>query len=118
MTDTSVNRRYSLTKEQIETLFLCRDCRVDTNTIDEYYMVRDEVWAAAGGKPSVTGALTNDMLCVACLERRLGRQLNPKDFILAEANIMHPKSPRLRSRMLGTNELFHGYEIGERTEPG
>ena len=24
----------------------------------EYYMVRDEVWAAAGGKPSVTGVLT------------------------------------------------------------
>src|SRR3954452_17684262 len=99
MTDTEVNRCYSLTKDQLETLFLCRDCKVDTNTIDEYYMVTDAVWAAAGGKLSVTGVLTNDMLCVACLERRLGRQLKPKDFILAEANIIHPKSPRLRSRM-------------------
>jgi hypothetical protein len=113
MTDTSSNRCYVLTKEQMETLCLCRDCGVNTNTIGEYYLVEDHVWAAAGGAPSVTGALTNDMLCIACLELRLGRQLNSDDFMLVEANIIYPKSPRLRARMLGSNKLFHGYEIGE-----
>src|SRR5262245_42362542 len=50
--------------------FRCVDCGKDT--IDEYYMVADELWAASGGG--------DGMLCLACLERRIGRKLALDDF--------------------------------------
>ena len=48
----------------------CKDCGRDTR--DEYYTVHDEVWAESkGGK---------DLLCIQCLETRLGRRLTKDDF--------------------------------------
>ena len=50
----------------------CVDCGEDKE--GEYYMVADEVWAASGlGK-------NDGMLCLGCLERRIGRELVPEDF--------------------------------------
>ena len=46
-------------------------------TIDdcsEVYMVRDAVWKKAGVAPM------GGCLCIACLEKRIGRRLKPKDF--------------------------------------
>jgi hypothetical protein len=40
----------------------------------EMYRVRDAVWKRAGMKPS------GGVLCVGCLEKRIGRRLKPKDF--------------------------------------
>jgi hypothetical protein len=40
----------------------------------EVYMVRDPVWKAAGLEPM------DGCICIGCLEKRLGRRLNPKDF--------------------------------------
>lgn len=57
--------------------FLCLDCRRDTS--DEYYMVHDELWIEAN--PDDEG-----MLCVLCLERRLGRRLTSADFTDAPVN--------------------------------
>ena len=54
--------------------FRCVDCGKDTNKSGEYYMVRDEVWAASGIVPH------GGMLCLRCLERRIGREINIKDF--------------------------------------
>ena len=71
--------------------FACVDCRVDTNRIDEYYAVRDDVWPLArlGG-----------MLCVGCLERRIGRRLAPGDFIHRSREAFPwPASPRLADRL-------------------
>ena len=68
-------RRLSKVHRRFLCRFLCRDCGIDTNEIGEYYMVRDKVWGAAAGIPPNGG-----MLCVACLERRLGRQLTRDDF--------------------------------------
>jgi hypothetical protein len=52
--------------------FHCVDCDKDTLG-GEYYMVSDELWAAAGmGREG--------MLCLACLERRIGRELAIDDF--------------------------------------
>jgi hypothetical protein len=49
----------------------CVDCGVDTVKAGEMYMVLDEVWPLdqLGG-----------MLCVGCLESRIGRRLTPADF--------------------------------------
>ncbi|WP_245672667.1 hypothetical protein [Aldersonia kunmingensis] len=57
----------------------CLDCGVDTDAIDEYYMVHDQVWlqAAPDGK---------GQLCIGCLEARLGRTLSATDFTDAEVN--------------------------------
>jgi hypothetical protein len=57
--------------------FLCVDCGRDTGPcgLREYYSVHDAVWAAAGMAP------TGGMLCLGCLECRLGRQLTNDDFV-------------------------------------
>jgi hypothetical protein len=76
-----------------EEQFDCRDCGVNTSRIGEYYMVTGEVWQQAGGGDA--------MLCVGCLEKRLGRELRCKDFTWAPINLeaMLTGSPRLRKRM-------------------
>jgi hypothetical protein len=54
--------------------FFCLDCRTDTCESGEYYMVADNVWAASGLAPN------GGMLCLVCLERRIGRPLTSEDF--------------------------------------
>jgi hypothetical protein len=63
----------------------CSDCGAPTLSAEpgvraEYYMVHNEVWAAAGAKPA------DMVLCIGCLEKRLGRQLTPEDFSEAKLN--------------------------------
>jgi hypothetical protein len=72
--------------------FSCHDCGVDTVEIGEYFMVHDSVWRKAGG---------GSLLCIACLEKRLGREVDPRDFTLAACNLemLHEGSPRIRGRM-------------------
>ena len=53
-------------------MFTCNDCKVDTSEIDEYYMLKDDIWA--------TIAKPNEDLCIGCLEERLRRKLNRADF--------------------------------------
>src|SRR5262245_55604388 len=45
------------------------------DTDSEVYCVRNAVWKAAGIAPY------GGCLCIRCLEKRLGRQLRPKDFL-------------------------------------
>jgi hypothetical protein len=56
--------------------WLCDDCGVDTRPW-EMYMVRDEVWAEVGDAV---------LLCVGCLEERLGRCLEREDFLAIPLN--------------------------------
>lgn len=58
---------------EIDTRFRCVDCNFDTLGT-EYYTVSDELWAAAKMAPH------GGMLCLACLERRIGRLLVIEDF--------------------------------------
>jgi hypothetical protein len=69
----------------------CVDC--NRNILSERYMVRDAVWAAAGMTPD------GGCLCVECLERRLGRQLNHTDFIDGFINAPGPYSARLTAAL-------------------
>jgi hypothetical protein len=52
----------------------CRDCGLDVSTAGHWYMVRDSVWGASGLGPE------EGVLCLPCLERRLGRLLRYEDF--------------------------------------
>lgn len=84
---------------EIEEGFKCVDCRFDTMRGLEYYMVSDELWASAGmGKRFGDG-----MLCIGCLENRIGRTLVPADFPnlypLNAKVAPFPKSDRLMDRM-------------------
>lgn len=74
-------------------LFECIDCSVVTTDIDEYYMVHDGIWMTACPKKS-------GMLCIGCLEERLGRTLTAADFTDAPINHgVFPQSERLAARL-------------------
>ena len=78
--------------------FLCVDCGRDTLALSEYYMVRAPVWQAAirAGSPRDSAG----MLCVGCLEARIGRTLRRVDFSEVPVNRWKGRSRRLRARMV------------------
>jgi hypothetical protein len=61
----------------------CADCGIGTITAGEYYMVHDAVWEQAWvGRRKwwyrhVSGT---EILCIGCLENRIGRKLTMADF--------------------------------------
>lgn len=59
--------------------FGCIDCKINTLVNREYYMVHNKIWKKVN--PKIKG-----MLCIGCLERRLGRLLNRNDFTDAPVN--------------------------------
>lgn len=59
---------------ETDPMWNCIDCGIHTGLHLEYYMVRDDVWALSG----LGGH--DGMLCIACLEDRIGRALTPDDF--------------------------------------
>jgi hypothetical protein len=81
-----------LTEIELFGLFLCVDCGEHTGGMDERYMVHDAIWEEAGG--------SKGMLCVGCLEARLGRQLMAHDFMDCPLNRWpYVQSDRLKDRM-------------------
>lgn len=72
--------------------FFCLDCGVCTCCTDEYYMVHDSVWERVANR---------GMLCIACLEQRLGRELNGSDFTLCPLNLQNllTGSPLIKARI-------------------
>lgn len=79
--------------------FLCEDCGCDTGKMKEFYFIHTHLWL------SVTSSI-NGMLCIGCLEIRLGRQLAPADFTDASINSLRHgsgKSNRLVARLTGTS---------------
>lgn len=79
--------------------FNCLDCEASTMQNGEYYMIHNWLWIQANPKDS-------GMLCIGCLEARLGRKLTKYDFTDAPVNhvnqhsIMLYKSKRLVNRLL------------------
>jgi len=78
----------------------CVDCGISTistveNGVDEYYVLKNDVWAASGLDPH------GGELCIGCLEKRLGRKLNRNDFenCLLNYHGKHIK-PRQSDRLL------------------
>lgn len=69
-TGVAAEHRYAGTRPS----YACTDCLVDTDILHEFYMVHDSIWSAAvSEKPAV-------ILCIGCLETRLGRELTATDF--------------------------------------
>lgn len=63
-----------MSQKELIARFMCLDCGVDTSDIDEYYMVHDSVWDQSGMNEH------DGMLCIGCIETRLGRTLKADDF--------------------------------------
>ena len=85
--DLSLDRRarIKMNKEK------CKDCKEEV--IREYYMVWDEIWENAGMK------CDGGQLCIGCLEKRIGRELVPDDFLEAPINDGYRSSDRLLDRL-------------------
>lgn len=98
-------------------IFACDGCKVNVIKLKEYaYMVSRATWremtirhADATGVPRVQS--TKCVLCIGCLEERLGRQLTPRDFNwrVALTNDHGGQSTRLRVR-LGVNQKLYPVE--------
>jgi hypothetical protein len=58
----------------------------------ELYLVKKKVWRAAGMRP------WGGCLCIGCLEKRLGRRLQPKDFSPDDPYAHLPCTDRLADR--------------------
>ena len=66
-------RQYRFSRREIAR-HRCNDCSVNVIKIGDYCMVRSEIW---------DGELDlgwRDNLCIACIEKRLGRRLTPHDL--------------------------------------
>jgi hypothetical protein len=73
----------------------CLDCGVDTLAIGEYYVLHNHIWPIApdGG-----------MLCIGCVEERIGRRLTAADFTAAPVNTFPGRGRRLRDRQLAREQ--------------
>lgn len=86
----------------------CADCGMKTGIRGEWYIVHDHVWEQAWPNSETTLAATgaefmcDELLCVGCLERRLGRRLTPADFPPGWDDVPTYMSKRLRNRAYGT----------------
>ena len=69
--------------------FDCVDCKTSTFN-SQYYMVHDYLWEKAGMDKD------GGMLCILCLESRLGRLLTEYDFTGAPVNQMFFKKNQER----------------------
>ncbi len=77
--------------KKTRTKWKCLDCQIDTGKIYEHYFINTDTWL------SVVGSKTG-MLCVGCLEKRLGRTLTKVDF--PKVTINDPKYSKMSTRLL------------------
>jgi hypothetical protein len=91
---------------------ICLDCGDNTTPNDdrrrrdarrsEWYMVHDHVWLAAGMPQHDPTKYGDEILCIGCLEVRLGRRLTPHDFTESGINQLDRwHSERLNARLAG-----------------
>jgi hypothetical protein len=94
MTPRAIKRRDDRAREKVRGVCLdCRDATTFTKGNEEYYMVHNALWLTAN--PQING-----MLCIGCLETRIGRTLTSDDFTDAPVNQpCRNNSKRLASRL-------------------
>jgi hypothetical protein len=95
-----------MTKAFVPTIVTrCCDCGLGVNVAREWYMVTPKVWeeAWAGRRKGWHNIPGQSILCIGCLEQRIGRTLCAQDF--ANAVVNDPEgdiSDRLRDRLRAT----------------
>jgi hypothetical protein len=83
----------------------CCDCGLGTNVAREWFMVKPKVWgeAWAGRRKPWHELPGQSVLCIGCLEQRIGRTLCAGDF--ADTVVNDPEadiSERMRQRLMAT----------------
>lgn len=83
--------------------FNCISCGVNTLECKEYYMINNKLW-----KQITKDTKGKGMLCIGCVEQRLGRRLAFEDFTQAPINTIYwnSKSDRLKSRLMSKNFIY------------
>jgi len=62
---------------------VCDDCGKTVIDRADYYMIKDELWSEFGNEKG--------MLCLACMEKRLGREITHDDLTNCAVNWSHPR---------------------------
>jgi hypothetical protein len=62
----------------------CVDCHIDTRAIGEWYIVTNDVWEEAW-RDHTPPKRQQPILCIGCLEQRIGRTLQKPDFAAGAA---------------------------------
>ena len=86
----------------------CCDCGLGCNVAGEWYAVRDTVWELAwrGRRKPWHSIRGQAVLCIGCLEKRLGRTLCAGDFTDAAVNCPDGNiSDRMRARLTATESM-------------
>jgi hypothetical protein len=75
--------------------YVCRDCATNTFRDGEFFQLKDDIWGLTGLAPD------GGMLCVGCVEARIGRKLAAADFVDGPPNTWGRlyRSDRLQDRM-------------------
>jgi hypothetical protein len=95
----------------------CADCGIGTITAGEWFMVHNHVWeqAWAGRRKSWQRRVPGqEILCIGCLERRIGRTLTRHDITHASS----PISDRLRDRLTTQTNAPIGAKLTEGQNDG
>ena len=75
--------------------FPCNDCGIDVLAIGDWYLAHPKIWKEE------LGLGWDDNLCLACLEKRLGRPLRPGILDVGPASSFFPSQPPLSARLIG-----------------
>jgi hypothetical protein len=75
----------------------CLDCSKDTDITEEFYVLRDDLW-----RRLVRRTWRGGMLCLDCVERRLGRALHRGDFANVPVNQQQARKCPALARRLAT----------------
>lgn len=85
--------RYATTKENWladkkyfkntkKSLWKCMECHINTFASGHYYMLKDNLWKQITSNYFKGHLHEKGMLCLNCVEKRLGRKLQEEDFDL------------------------------------
>ncbi len=99
---------------------LCPGCGRHVKRMREYgYLVHDRIWKQSLQRARCHGekVSTYDLVCIGCLEKRLGRELTSKDFnweVPLNYAPVYPRSKRLRNRMGDRLHAAQVHQYGRR----
>jgi hypothetical protein len=87
----------------------CADCGAGAIQLGEWYDVCDAVWELAwrGRRKPWHGVVGQSVLCIGCLEKRIGRTLCASDFTDAPVNFPDKEgiSDRMWARLTATESV-------------
>jgi len=100
----------------------CCDCGAGAIQLGEWYDVHDTVWELAwrGRRKPWHGVVGQAVLCIGCLEKRIGRTLCADDFTDAAVNFRDKGgvSDRMRQRLTAAESLPLGPPAPEKRKRG